>query len=424
MRPKLQQRLKIMSVGLVCALSAGLCIPPNAEAEIRTIEADGLYIMGDGTKENPAVAKERAREDAKRAAGEKASVYVESLSEVKNGHITEDVIRTVSANVLEVQKSDITVEVAEGNALFFRCHIVAKVDSGRVAAELGQDGQELAESARRNKELETQVAQVNAELDSLKDAYAKAMNEREKEKIRAQVKANEQKFAAAQLLEQGNIFMREQNFPAASEAFKEALSANPDEPIAYYRLGDACRMMKAYGSAVANYQKAIDLNPDYADAYNNLGFTYEQMGAYGEAFNNYQKAIECDAGYANAYYNLGNNCFRLQHYQEAIENYRQAINIDSRYIMAYNNLGLAYSGLKAYDKAIESFTKAINEAAGRSNVDLAKLYNNRGTCYQQTERFTEASADYAKAAELDPDYTEPRTNQEQLETWLRVNSVA
>ena len=62
----------------------------TVEAEVKTIEADGMYIMGDGTLESPSVARERARDDAKRAASEKASVYVESLTEVKDGAVTED----------------------------------------------------------------------------------------------------------------------------------------------------------------------------------------------------------------------------------------------------------------------------------------------------------------------------------------------
>ena len=49
-----------------------------ALAEVRMIEADGYYIMGDGPEENATVAKERARADARRAASEQAGLYVAS----------------------------------------------------------------------------------------------------------------------------------------------------------------------------------------------------------------------------------------------------------------------------------------------------------------------------------------------------------
>ena len=55
----------------------------TTHAEKIIIVADGYSIMGDGPEENPAVAQERARKDAKRAASEKAG----GITEVKNGLI-------------------------------------------------------------------------------------------------------------------------------------------------------------------------------------------------------------------------------------------------------------------------------------------------------------------------------------------------
>ena len=56
------------------------------------IEADGYYIMGDGPEENAAVAKERARADARRAASEQAGLYVAGMTEVKKGKLTRDLL--------------------------------------------------------------------------------------------------------------------------------------------------------------------------------------------------------------------------------------------------------------------------------------------------------------------------------------------
>ena len=61
----------------------GVADPMAVHAAIKVVEADGYYIMGDGPEENQAVAKERARADAKRAASEQAGIYVESIYEVK-----------------------------------------------------------------------------------------------------------------------------------------------------------------------------------------------------------------------------------------------------------------------------------------------------------------------------------------------------
>ncbi len=382
MREKLRTAALILSIS--CASMIGMIDLTPVEAEIKTIEADGMYIMGDGTKENPAVAKERAREDAKRAASEKASVYVESLSEMNENEITKDVVRTVSSSVLQVTSSDVTAEVAADNALIFRCHIVALVDSDKVLGQLKKDGAELAEAARRNKELEEQISKVNAELATLKDRYAAAQDEAERNKIREQVRLNEQKFETNQLIEQGNNRLMNRDFYAAIQSYREALIGDPGNSVVY----------------------------------NNLGFTCEQTHDYDAAILHYQKAIECDARYVGAHYNLGNVYYRRQEYRQAIENYLRTIELDDQFIAAYNNLGLAYENLGEYDKAIDSFTRAIEKAPDKSGRSFAGLYNNRGTCYQRMERFDAALSDYDKALEIDPAYSEPKLNAERLRAWL------
>lgn len=408
------------ALGLSMAVALGLAMPASAFAEIRTIEAEGTYLVGDGMDENPATAKARAREEAKRVASEKASVYVESLSEVKNGSVTEDIIRTISANVMQIkEEKPVVIEVIDGGTLMFRCQIIALVDSDKVSSQLYQDRQELDEAARRNKELEELVKQQNAELEALKRQYAGAQNEEQKAEIRVQVKVNEQKFEAREWLEKGNALMGQRDYQGAVSAYHEAVSMNPQDAIGYYRLANAYRMLQDFDKAITNYQNALGINSRYSDAYNNLGFTYEQMGNYRVAAENYQKAIECDRNYAAAYYNMGNSYFRSGDYQKAAQNYERVIAIDNKYILAHNNLGLAYENMGAFDKAIASFSQAIDLAPDKTSKGLARTYNNRGTCYQKMRRVEEAIADYTKAMEPDPGYAEPRTNRDQLLKWMK-----
>ena len=385
MKFQLNKKLRASALAMMLTASTfGLIEPATVEAEVKTIEADGMYVMGDGTLENPGVAKERAREDARRAASEKANVFVESLTEVQNGVVTADVIRTISSSIMQIQSSDVKIEAIEGNALVFRCHLVALVDSDMVLSQLNSDGTQLAEAARQNKELEDQIAKVNAELATLKDQYAAAKNEAEKGEIREQLKQNEQKFKANQVMERANDQLRSLD----------------------------------YSSAIASYQEVLTLDPSYSAAYNNLGFAYEQTNDLKAAIGNYRKAVENDARYADAYYNLGNVYYRNGDYRKAIDNYLRTVEINDQFIMAYNNLGLAYGNTKKFDKALESFTKAIENAPEKTGRRFAELYNNRGTCYQNMRRFDEAIADYDKALEIDPNYEEPKLNRDRLKAWL------
>ena len=173
-----------------------------AYAEVKTIEADGYYIMGDGLDENQAVAKERARADAKRAASEQAGLFIESISEVKNSKLTRDEIRTISSTVLQVKSDPVKLEV-EGSSVKFHCHMVALVDTANVTSQLKQDKSELEEATRRNKELAEENARINAELAELKAKF-KTATEPEKQEIKAEVKRNETQFTVAQLIEKGD----------------------------------------------------------------------------------------------------------------------------------------------------------------------------------------------------------------------------
>ena len=116
----------------------------TADAEIKTIEADGVHVMSND--ESPAEAKERAHEEAIRYAGEQVSIYIQSLSEVRNGHLTQDVIRTVSMSVLQIQSIDFNVETAEDDRLIVKCHVVASVDSELILEKLREEISEAADA--------------------------------------------------------------------------------------------------------------------------------------------------------------------------------------------------------------------------------------------------------------------------------------
>ena len=55
-----------------------------------------------GENDSPKIAKDAARQEAMRAAVEKAGVYVESYSKTQNMQLTEDDVKVISGAVLKV----------------------------------------------------------------------------------------------------------------------------------------------------------------------------------------------------------------------------------------------------------------------------------------------------------------------------------
>ena len=100
-----------------------------ASAEERVVDATGSYLIGDGPNESIEVAKDRAREEAMRLAAEKAGVYVESYSKINNESLTEDEVRVIAAQVLRIQKEEMTPEIIEKNHIKWTCAISAVIDS-------------------------------------------------------------------------------------------------------------------------------------------------------------------------------------------------------------------------------------------------------------------------------------------------------
>ena len=125
----------------VCALLLA-AVPAAALAAPEIIEADGVYMMGDN--DTPKSARDAARNEAMRAATERAGVYIESVSEVRDYALTRDEIRTVAAAVLRVLDEQVTPELI-GEAWRYRVHLVCAVDTeGIDLSALAHDKAELA----------------------------------------------------------------------------------------------------------------------------------------------------------------------------------------------------------------------------------------------------------------------------------------
>ena len=145
--------LKQILRAALCALMLAV-VPGGAYAAPEIIEADGVYMMGDN--DTPRSARDAARNEAMRAATERAGVYIESTSEVQGYTLTRDEIRTVAAAVLRVLHEDVTPELIEG-AWRYRVHLVCSVDT---------EGIDLKALAQNKAEL----ARLTQERDALKRA--------------------------------------------------------------------------------------------------------------------------------------------------------------------------------------------------------------------------------------------------------------
>lgn len=106
-------------------------------------------------------------------------------------------------------------------------------------------------------------------------------------------------------LEAGEEFLRREVWREAEDAFRRAVAAFPDSPIAWSKLGVALAHQGRHDEAIDALRRAIQLNPRYAAAYSNLGNVYREQKRYDEALRAYEQAVEIDPEYWVAHQNLG-----------------------------------------------------------------------------------------------------------------------
>ena len=398
-----QAPLAALGLGAAFTVVWGVADPVAALAEVRVIEADGYYIMGDGPEENAAVAKERARADARRAASEQAGLYVAGMTEVKKGKLTRDEIRTISAAVLEVKEDGVTPEVMGGTVIQYHCRMKAVVDTGSITDQLRQDRATLAESVQRNKELEAENARISAELAELKERY-KTASESEKQEINREMKRNEDEFMAVQWNEKGMERYNRKDYQGAIECYRKAIELDPKYATPWNNIGNAYGELGDYNKDIEYCRKAIELDPKYASPWNNMGYAYEKSGDCDKAAKCYRKAIELDPNFAFPWNNMGTIYYDQANYAKAIEYYQKAIELDPNFAIAWSSMGAAYDDLGNYSKAIECYQKAI--AIDPKDTD-ANVWNNMGFLYNELGDYQKAIESLQRAIDLNPSFAYP-----------------
>ena len=430
-------------LGAMLALGAGLFHSPPAFAE--TVEAEGEYIMGDGTEENQGVAKERARKQALRNAGETACVLVETFAESIDGELTRDEIRTISANVLRVISAPIR-PVVVGDVIKFVCHITVEVEKENVLNYINSNSKmQIDESMRRIKELEAENARINEELAALKKRAAGA-SESERLEINTAIKRNEKEFTALQYTEQGSAFYDKREYNKAVEVLNKAIELNPEYSNAWAWLGAVCNDLGNTDKAIGYNQKAIALDPKNALAWNNLGVSYNYLGDNKKSIEYYRKAAQLDPKLLYPFGNLGRIYAETGEFDKALEYANKAVSLNPKHSFAWIALGEALQAKGDFQKSLESYQKAVgcdsrNQLAwtflgdGWLNVnnpskaaecfnralellrDQTKLYpedslclSNIGGVYLRLKKYDDAVMYFRKSLEMNPNFADVWTS--------------
>ncbi|MBR3498505.1 MAG: tetratricopeptide repeat protein [Selenomonadaceae bacterium] len=365
-------------------------------AEIYT--GEGKYIMSEG--ENLGVAKERAKADAMRNAAEKAGTYIKSYTRTKNLVLEEDIIETMTANILKLVESPHFYplkEVDNLEGILIRVTVKVQIDDSDINRWLNKNEQEKSMLVAQNEALRKANTEQARQIENLKRQLANATTKHDKETITENFAAEDKKFLSNQKVDAAQKLFDKGDYDGAIKLCNEAIELDSDNALAWGLLGIACGRLGQYERAIVDFNKAIKLNPNDDIAYNNRGVAYSKLG------NKYSLVDRIFDVKSEDYYKS------LEYFTNAIQDFNKAIELNPNSYSAYNNLGIVYSSLDLYELAIQKFNKAI-----QINPNYASAYHNRGAAFNSLKKFKQAITDYDKAIELDPHDTLAKVLREKI----------
>lgn len=344
-------------------------------------------------------ARTAAMAKAKREALEKAGVYIEKLTVVKNSQVEKNEILALTANVLKteiVSQKNYASEESFGIEVMVKITIDDTILDEKVKKQLQNKEhlEKIKDDQAREKELLQRIVQLE-EQNRKKD-----VSKHNAEKLKKEFHEASQVFKAMDWFNKAGALWDGEKYADATKAieyFNAAIKLEPTYANAYNSRGEAYSELGQYQLAIKDYSEAIKLKPDDFYYITNRAVAYNNLGMYQAAVDDYSKVLRLKPDYALAYHNRGVAYNELGQHQLAIVDFSEAIRLKPDYANAYNNRGTAYNELGKYQRAIEDFDKAI-----RLKPDSDSTLNNRAVSYNKLGHYQLAIKDYSEAIRLKP----------------------
>jgi Flp pilus assembly protein TadD len=208
-------------------------------------------------------------------------------------------------------------------------------------------------------------------------------------------KIDPQATAFYRLFTAGYTFIEKNQMNEAIQAFQEAISQDPDDPLAHYGLATALTGNDQESLALPEYRKACELNTTNASWFDHLAVSLDLNGLDDEAIVNWKKATALDPHDATAETDMGMVMFENGRTEEGLEHLRKAVDIGPEFPIGHNHLGLALAKSGKTDEAVEQFQKAValQPKSAEFNFNLGYVLESRGD-------FAGAVAPLEKSVEL------------------------
>jgi len=155
--------------------------------------------------------------------------------------------------------------------------------------------------------------------------------------------------------------------------------------------------------AIAETRTAVQLDPTAPGSYLNLGKMLAAKGLIQDAIEAQERAVQLKPDFYASLNELGLLKLKTKDYATAASCFQRAVRLNPRFATAQMNLGIAYNALKDYPHAAEALRKGLEKASHEPFLFLAHYH--LGIALSHLDSNDEAAREFAKALELQPDFT-------------------
>jgi tetratricopeptide (TPR) repeat protein len=213
------------------------------------------------------------------------------------------------------------------------------------------------------------------------------------------------------LIARGRFYEDRKRFDQARADFDAAVRAEPHSSPALVTRGYFCRKQEDPQQALADAERAIQAAPLCPVSYCLRGLCYLDAGNPRRAASDFTRLLQLDPGYSTGHLCRGHARLKMKQYEGALADAEEARFWEERLSWFgewYWLKGECLAGLRRLSEAVEVHSKGIDKLQSFDDHSgwLAALYFRRAIHHAGQGRHADANADFSKAAELDPSYSD------------------
>ncbi|MBW8721509.1 MAG: tetratricopeptide repeat protein, partial [Polaromonas sp.] len=195
----------------------------------------------------------------------------------------------------------------------------------------------------------------------------------------------------------GNAFLAQGKLEEASDSYREAVAANPQDADACLNLGFVLGEQQRYQEAEHALRRSLEINPALTDVFYFLGLMARKQGKTEIAIENFVRVLDLKRDFEIVYGDLCQMLLESGQIGRAKEIVLKGIAAHPEVLDFHAQLGNLYAHENDLERAISCFQSAL-----KLGPDHAQVHGSLGNVLRRANRFEDALAIYDALAVLSP----------------------